>query len=86
MSICSSEQMVEIRRTAVRLTKNEIFRPLEVVDDMSSETDSSDEMENFTPDEDGMIRLEEVRTEQSANANLTLAIGMILKNGCFIVG
>ncbi|KAG2321673.1 hypothetical protein Bca52824_014886 [Brassica carinata] len=74
MSICSSEQMVEIRRTAVHLTKNEIFRPLEVVDDMSSETDSSDEMENFTPDEDGMIRLEEVRTEQPANANLTLAI------------
>lgn len=77
MSICTSDQMVEIRRCAVRLTKNEIFRPLEVVDDLSSETGSSDGLEVFTPDEDGMIRLEEVPTEEPAIANLTLAIGMM---------
>ncbi|KAJ4910579.1 DBD_Tnp_Mut domain-containing protein [Raphanus sativus] len=76
MSICTSDQMVEIRRCAVRLTKNEIFRPLEVVDDLSSETGSSDGLEVFTPDEDGMIRLEEVPTEEPAIANLTLAIAI----------
>ncbi|CAF1931749.1 unnamed protein product [Brassica napus] len=74
MTICSSEQMVEIRRTAVRLTKQEILHPLEVVDEVSSETDSSDEMEIFTPDADGMIRLKEVPTEQQPDDGLTLAI------------
>ncbi|KAF3610134.1 hypothetical protein DY000_02049512 [Brassica cretica] len=76
MTICSSEQMVEIRRTAVRLTKQEILHPLEVVDEVSSETDSSDEMEIFTPDADGMIRFEEVPTEQQPDVGLTLAIGI----------
>lgn len=76
MTICSSEQMVEIRRTAVRLTKQEILHPLEVVDEVSSETDSSDEMEIFTPDADGMIRLKEVPTEQQPDDGLTLAIGI----------
>ncbi|CAN6931194.1 unnamed protein product [Brassica oleracea] len=74
MTICSSEQMVEIRRTVVRLTKREILHPLEVVDEVSSETDSTDEMEVFTPNAEGMIRLEEVPTEQQPDAGLTMAI------------
>ncbi|KAG2308791.1 hypothetical protein Bca52824_028539 [Brassica carinata] len=75
MTICSSEQMAEIRRTDVRLTKHEIFKPVEVVDEIASETDSSDDMEMFTPNADGMIRLEEIPTDPPAGANLTLAIG-----------
>ncbi|RID75395.1 hypothetical protein BRARA_B02442 [Brassica rapa] len=67
---------VEIRRTAVRLTKREILHPLEVVDEVSSESDSSDEMEVFTPDAEGMIRLEEVPTEQQSDAGLTLGIAI----------
>ena len=78
MTICSSEQMVEIRRTVVRLTKREILHPLEVVDEVSSETDSTDEMEVFTPNAEGMIRLEEVPTEQQPDAGLTMAIGITL--------
>ena len=78
MTICSSEQMVEIRRTTVRLTKREILHPLEVMDGVSSESDSSDEMEVFTPDAEGMIRLEEMPTEQQPDAGLTLAIGITL--------
>lgn len=77
MTICSSEQMAEIRRTAVRLTKHEIFKPLEVVE-MASETDSSNDMEMFTPNADGMIRLEEIPTQPPAGATLTLAIGNIV--------
>ena len=77
MTICSSEQMAEIRRTAVRLTKHEIFKPVEVIDEIASETDSSDDMEMFTPNADGMIRLEEIPTDPPAGANLTLSIGII---------
>ncbi|CAN7014174.1 unnamed protein product [Brassica rapa subsp. trilocularis] len=76
MTICSSEQMEEIRRTAVRLTKREILHPLEVMDGVSSESDSSDEMEVFTQDGEGMIRLEEMTTEQQPEAGLTLAIAI----------
>ncbi|KAF3591398.1 hypothetical protein DY000_02025361 [Brassica cretica] len=74
MTICSSEQMVEIRRNAVRLTRDEIFQPLMVIDENSSQTDSSDEIDIFTPNAEGMIRLEEIPTEPPAGANLTLAI------------
>ncbi|KAL0761523.1 hypothetical protein Bca101_077673 [Brassica carinata] len=74
MTICSSEQMVEIRRNAVRLTRDEIFQPLMVIDENSPQTDSSDEMDIFTPNAEGMIRLEEIPTEPPAGANLTLAI------------
>ncbi|KAF3485890.1 hypothetical protein F2Q69_00055851 [Brassica cretica] len=74
MTICSSEQMVEIRRNAVRLTRDEIFQPLMVVDENSPQTDSSDEMDIFTPNAEGMIRLEEIPTEPPAGANLTLVI------------
>ncbi|KAJ4872655.1 DBD_Tnp_Mut domain-containing protein [Raphanus sativus] len=74
MTICSTEQMAEIRRTALRMTKHQIFRSLEVVDDITSETDSSDGLEVFTHDDEGMIRLEDVPTEPEAEANLTLAI------------
>ena len=76
MTICSSEQMVEIRRNAVRVTRDEIFQPLMVMDENSSQTDSSDEMDMFTPNAEGMIRLEEIGTEPQAGANLTLALGM----------
>ncbi|KAG2332972.1 hypothetical protein Bca52824_004152 [Brassica carinata] len=62
MTIRSSGAMAEIRRTAVRLTKHEIFKPVEVIDEIASETDSSDDMEMFTPNADGMIRLEEIPT------------------------
>ncbi|XP_013607536.1 PREDICTED: uncharacterized protein LOC106314149 [Brassica oleracea var. oleracea] len=74
MTICSSEQMVEIRRNAVRLTREEIFQPLIVIDENSSQTDSSDEMDIFTPNAEGMIRLEEIPIEPPIGANLTLAI------------
>ncbi|KAG5411131.1 hypothetical protein IGI04_007450 [Brassica rapa subsp. trilocularis] len=47
-----------------------------VVDEVSSESDSSDEMEVFTPDAEGMIRLEEVPTEQQSDAGLTLGIAI----------
>lgn len=63
MTICSTEQMAEIRRTALCMTKHQIFRSLEVVDDITSETDSSDGLEVFSPDDEGMIRLEDVPTE-----------------------
>ncbi|CAN6876108.1 unnamed protein product [Brassica oleracea] len=66
--------MVEIRRNAVRLTRDEIFQPLMVIDENSSQTDSSDEMDIFIPNAKGMIRLEEIPTEPPAGANLTLAI------------
>ena len=62
----------------MRLTKREILHPLEVVDEVSSESASSDEMEVFTPDAEGMIRLEEVPTEQQPDAGLTLEIGITL--------
>ncbi|CAF1725473.1 unnamed protein product [Brassica napus] len=74
MTICSSEQMVEIRRNAVRVTRDEIFQPLMVIDENSSQTDSSDEMETFRPNAEGMIRLEEIPTEPPGGANLTLTI------------
>ncbi|KAF3502535.1 hypothetical protein F2Q69_00039997 [Brassica cretica] len=74
MTICSSEQMVEIRRNAVRLTRDEIFQPLMVIDENSSQTDSSDEMDIFTRNAEGMIRLEEIPIEPPTGANLTLAI------------
>nr|VDC80514.1 unnamed protein product [Brassica rapa] len=73
MTICSSEQMVEIRRNAVRVTRDEIFQPLMVMEENSSQTDSSDEMDMFTPNAEGMIRLE-VGTEPQTGANLTLAL------------
>ena len=76
MTICSSEQMVEIRRNAMRVTRDEIFQPLMVIDENSSQTDSSDEMETFRPNAEGMIRLEEIPTEPPGGANLTLTIGM----------
>lgn len=68
--------MDEIRRTAVRLSRSEITQPLTDIDAIPSESDSSDEMEVFTPDADGMIRLEELGTQQPEGANLTLAIGI----------
>ncbi|KAF3561686.1 hypothetical protein DY000_02012919 [Brassica cretica] len=74
MTICSSEQMVEIRRNAVRVTRDEIFQPLMVIDENSSQTDSSDEIETFRPNAEGMIRLEEITTEPPGGANLTLTI------------
>ena len=66
---------MEIRRNAVRLTRDEIFQPLMVIDENSSQTDSSDEIDIFTPNAEGMNRLEEIPTEPPAGANLTLAIG-----------
>ncbi|XP_013594925.1 PREDICTED: uncharacterized protein LOC106303121 [Brassica oleracea var. oleracea] len=41
---------------------------------ISAATDSSDEMDIFIPNAEGMIRLEEIPTEPPAGANLTLAI------------
>ncbi|KAF3602348.1 hypothetical protein F2Q69_00033387 [Brassica cretica] len=73
-TICSKEHMDEIRRTAVRLSRSEITQPLTDIDAIPSESDSSDEMEVFTPDADGMIRLEELGTQQPEEANLSLAI------------
>ncbi|KAF3608751.1 hypothetical protein DY000_02047614 [Brassica cretica] len=73
-TICSKEHMDEIRRTAVRLSRSEITHPLTDIDAIPSESDSSDEMEVFTPDADGMIRLEELGTQQPEGAILTLAI------------
>lgn len=59
----------------MRLTKHEIFQPLEVVEELSSETDSSDQMDIFTPNSEGMIRLEEIPRDAPEDENLTLAIG-----------
>lgn len=77
MAICSSEQMEAIRRGAVRLTKHEILEPLEVVGGLASETDSSDEMEIYSPDSEGMIRLQEVPVYPTEGDNLTLSMGII---------
>ncbi|KAF3527335.1 hypothetical protein DY000_02037262 [Brassica cretica] len=49
-----------------------------VIDENSSQTDSSDEMETFRPNAEGMIRLEEIPTEPPGGANLTLTIGVQL--------
>lgn len=78
MTICSMEQMEEIWRNVVRLTRNEINQPLIDIDidGIPSETDSSDEMDVFTPNADGMIRLEEVATKPPEGVNLTLVIGI----------
>ncbi|XP_013624088.1 PREDICTED: uncharacterized protein LOC106330075 [Brassica oleracea var. oleracea] len=45
-----------------------------VIDENSSQTYSSDEMETFTPNAEGMIRLEEIPAEPPGGANLTLTI------------
>ncbi|KAL0694187.1 hypothetical protein Bca4012_061367 [Brassica carinata] len=74
MTICSNAQMGEIRRHAVRLTRQEIHQPLTDVEGIHSETDSSDEMDVFTADGEGVIRLQEGLTNPPSPGNLTLAI------------
>ncbi|KAG2330349.1 hypothetical protein Bca52824_001529 [Brassica carinata] len=76
MTICSREQMQEIRRTALRLTPKQVYQPLEDIPDIPSESDSSDDMNLIVPNADGMIRLEELPTAEHAGANLTLAIAV----------
>lgn len=57
MTICSREQTDEIRRNVVHLTRSEITQPLKDIDVITSESDYSDEMDVFTPNADGIIRL-----------------------------
>lgn len=85
MSICSGEQMEEIRRNAVRLTPSEIYQPQMDLPDDNSETDSSEDMDVFKANADGEIRLEELSNgvsslgvippQETADTNLNLAIG-----------
>uniref|UniRef100_A0A0D3AZF6 Uncharacterized protein n=1 Tax=Brassica oleracea var. oleracea TaxID=109376 RepID=A0A0D3AZF6_BRAOL len=48
MTICTREQMEEIRRNSLSLMRSDITKPL-----VQSETDSFDEMDVFTPTRDG---------------------------------
>ncbi|KAJ4893813.1 hypothetical protein Rs2_20607 [Raphanus sativus] len=94
MSICSSEQMEEIRRNAVRRTPSQIYQPLMDLPVDDSETDSSEDMDVFKPNDDGEIRLEElhdglsspvvVPPQQPADANLNLAIVAANSTGGFV--
>ncbi|KAF3571764.1 hypothetical protein F2Q69_00061709 [Brassica cretica] len=74
LTIYSKEQVDEIRRNVVRLTRTEISQPREDIRGIRSESGSSDEMDDFTPDAEGIIRLQDEAPNQPDGVNLTLAI------------
>ena len=70
MTICTREQMEEIRRNSLSLMRSDITQPL-----VQSETDSNG---CFHSNKRWIIRLEEVASEPPWQKSLTLALGMLL--------
>lgn len=77
LAICSEDQVNEIRRNAIRLTRDEVSRPITDLDEPRSESDSTEDMVVITGQGEGIIRLAEESAETEWDASVADVLGRL---------